>query len=56
MKTIEIFISNKSIADGFIKSFNYPFEALPKIKEYIINLGNSLDSNYIKKANYIWIH
>ena len=56
MKTIEIFISNKSIADGFIKSFNYPFEALPKIKEYIINLGNSLDSNYIKKANNIWIH
>lgn len=56
MKTTEIFISNKSIADGFIKSFNYPFEALPKIKEYIINLGNSLDSNYIKKANNIWIH
>lgn len=56
MKTTEIFISNKSIADGFIKSFNYPFEVLPKINEYIINLGNSLDSNYIKKDNNIWIH
>lgn len=56
MKTKEIFISNNLIANNFIKSFEYPFEILPKINEYIIKLGNKLDDNYVKKDNNIWIH
>ena len=56
MKTKEIFISNNSIANNFIKYFEYPFEILPKINEYIIELGNKLDNNYVKKDNNIWIH
>jgi len=56
MKTKEIFISNSSIADNFIKSYEYPFEVLPNIKDIIINLGNTLDNNFNKIDENIWIH
>jgi len=56
MKTNEIFISNESIADAFIKSFEYPFQVLPNIKNYIIELGNNLSEDYLRKDDNIWIH
>lgn len=56
MKVKEIFISNSSIADDFIKSYEYPYEVLPNIKDIIINLGNTLDNNFNKIDENIWIH
>lgn len=56
MKTKEIFITTASIADSFIKEYEYPFEVLPNIKEYIIRLGNSLGEDYQKREDNIWIH
>ena len=56
MQTKEIFISNESIADDFIKKFKYPFEILPHIKKYIIELGNTLDEDFTKIGEDIWIH
>lgn len=56
MKTKEIFITNASIADSFIKEYEYPFEVLPNIKEYIIKLGNTLGDDYQKLEDNIWIH
>lgn len=56
MKTNEIFISNNSIAIDFIRKYEYPFMILPNIKEYIIELGNSLDNEYELKGENIWIH
>lgn len=56
MKTKEIFIANESIADNFIKSFEYPYEVLPNIKSFILELGNTLDSSFEKIGEDIWIH
>ncbi len=56
MKTNEVFISNNSIAIDFIRKYEYPFMILPNIKEYIIELGNSLDNEYELKGENIWIH
>lgn len=56
MKTEEIFISNDSIAIDLIRSREYPYLVLDSIKEYIIKLGNTLGSDYIKKGEDIWIH
>ncbi len=56
MKTKEIFLSDNSIAANFIKSYKYPFEVLPKIKDFIIELGKSLGSDYIETEENIWIH
>lgn len=56
MKTKEIFISDSSIANDFIKQYEYPYQALKHIKEYIIELGNSLNEDYHKLGENIWIH
>ena len=56
MKTKDIFISNESIADDFIKSYEYPFDVLPNIKNYIIELGNKLNEHYDNIDGNIWIH
>ncbi|MBQ7031702.1 MAG: UDP-N-acetylglucosamine pyrophosphorylase [Bacilli bacterium] len=56
MKTKDIFLTNASIADSFIKEYEYPFEVLPNIKEYIIKLGNTLSDDYQKLEDNIWIH
>lgn len=49
MKTEEIFININTIAKELIKRYEYPYQILPNIKEYIIELGNTLDDDYIKK-------
>lgn len=56
MKTKEIFISNESIADSFIKTYEYPYEVLPNIKKYILELGNTLNDDYKKIGEDVWIH
>lgn len=56
MKTNEIFISNESIADDFIKSFEYPYQVLPNIKNYIYELGKNLRENYYLYDDAVWIH
>lgn len=56
MKTKDLFISNESIADSFIKSYEFPYEVLPNIKDYIIELGNSLGSEYENVKENVWIH
>ena len=56
MKTKEIFLSDNSIADSFVKNSEYPYELLPNIKEYIIELGSKLSGDYELKENNVWIH
>ena len=56
MKTNEIFISDTSIANSFVKSYEYPYEVLPNIKNYILSLGNSLCEDYFGLEDNIWIH
>ena len=56
MKTNSIFISDNSIANGFIKSYEYPYQVLPNIKEFILRFGLQLDQNYLKIEDDIWIH
>ena len=44
-------------AKPLLESVTYPWEALPKIKDFIIELGNSLDpEEYEKRGENIWIH
>lgn len=56
MKIDEIFIDKESIMDEFIRSFVYPYEVLPNIKEQIIKIGKELGEDYIKKEDNIFIH
>ena len=46
----------ETIAKKLLEQVEYPWEALPKIEEFIIELGNKLDSNiYEKRGENIWI-
>ena len=46
----------KTISKVLFKNVNYPWEVLPKIKEEIVNLGNSLDKEKYKEIDKnIWI-
>jgi len=56
IKINELFLSNDSIAIDLIRKYEYPFMILPHIKEYIIKLGKTLNEDYIKKSDNIWIH
>lgn len=56
MKTNEIFLSNDSIAIDLIRKCEYPFMILPEIKDYIVNLGKTLSSDFEEVKENIWIH
>lgn len=47
---------DETFAKDIFNGCTYPWEVLPKIKDFIIELGNSLDSSiYEKKEENIWI-
>ena len=47
---------NETIAKELFESIIYPWEALPKIEEFIIELGSKLDPDiYEKRGENIWV-
>ena len=47
---------DETIAKEIFNDVKYPWEVLPKIQDFIIELGNKLDENkYEKKGENIWI-
>lgn len=47
---------DETIAKDIFAEATYPWEVLPKIEEFIINLGKQLDKNeYEEKEGNIWI-
>ena len=47
---------NKTIAKSLLEKNTYPWEVLPKIKEYILEIGETLDKDkYDKLDDNIWI-
>ena len=47
---------DETIAKELLETVTYPWEALPKIADFIVELGNKLDSSiYEKKGENIWI-
>lgn len=53
----ELYDLTETAAKPLLESVTYPWKALPKIKDFIIELGNSLDpEEYEKRGENIWIH
>ena len=53
----ELYDLTETAAKPLLESVTYPWEALPKIKDFIIELGKSLDpEEYEKRGENIWIH
>ena len=55
-KICNLYNLNETIAKELLESVTYPWEVLSKIGDYIIELGNKLDSKiYEKKGEDVWI-
>lgn len=52
----KLYSLDETIAKKLFDGLTYPWEALPKIKDFIIELGNTLDPEiYEKKGENIWV-
>lgn len=55
-KIKKLYNLDETIAKPLLENLTYPWEALPKINEFIIELGNKLDKEiYELKGENIWI-
>lgn len=55
-KTTSLYDLTQTIAADLLKETEYPWEALPKIGDFIKELGNQLSlEKYEKKGEDIWI-
>ncbi len=56
MLAANLFDYSKTIAEPLFESVEYPWEALPKIKDFIIELGKTLDPDiYEQRGENIWV-
>ena len=56
-KIINLYNLDETIAKELMTRYEYPWEVLKHIEEYILELGKILNEDeYIKKDNNIWIH
>lgn len=55
-KIIDLYDLNHTLANNYLNEFTYPWEALKGIKDFIIELGNTLDSDYEQVEENVWVH
>lgn len=56
VKTTELFDLTKTLAEPLLSDCEYPWYALPKIKEFIITLGSTLSADeYDSPKENVWI-
>lgn len=55
-KIQNLYTLEETIAANLFQGLDYPWEALPKIKDFIVELGNTLDPEiYEKRGENIWV-
>ena len=56
-KIVNLYSLDETIAKELLLKYTYPWEVLPHIEEFILELGKKLPKNeYIKKGEDVWIH
>lgn len=55
-KIIDLYDLNHTLANNYLSNYTYPWEALKGIKDFIIELGNTLDSDYEQVEEQVWVH
>ena len=56
IKNSELYNLEGNVLTELFSRYSYPYEILPNIHDYIIELGNKLGNEYEKLDNNIWIH
>ena len=53
----DLYDLNHTLAKDYLSQFTYPWEALSGIKDYILELGKTLDPNeYEQRDEGVWVH
>lgn len=53
----DLYDLDHTLAKDYLNKFEYPWQALKGISDFIIELGNSLDPDeYIEKKEHVWVH
>ena len=56
-KIVNLYSLDETIAKELLLKYTYPWEVLPHIEEFILELGKKLPKDeYIKKGEDVWIH
>jgi len=56
IKTIDLYDMSHTLAGGYLKNFEYPWQALSGIKELILELGSKLDDDFTQVSPEVWVH
>ena len=57
VKISELYDLEHTLAADYLRQFTYPWEALAGIKEFILQLGPTLDpEEYEERAPHVWVH
>ena len=57
IRITELFDLNHTVASSYLEGFEYPWEALPGICDFVRTIGKGLDeAEYEKRAEDIWVH
>ena len=56
MKTLDLFDLSHTQAGIYLRSYEYPWEALSHIKDWILELGPSLGNEYSEVSPQVWVH
>ena len=56
LKTTDLFDLSHSLAGAWLGEFEYPWQALKGIKDFILALGPTLGEDYIETAPQVWVH
>lgn len=52
----DLYSLEHSLAGDYLSQFEYPWQALAGIKEFIVSLGETLDDSYEEVKENVWIH
>lgn len=52
----DLYDLDHTLAKDYLANFEYPWEALKGIKEFIIELGKTLGDDYAEIKEHVWIH
>ena len=52
----ELYDLDHTLAKDYLSQFEYPWEALKGIKDFIISLGKTLPEDYEQREENVWVH
>ncbi len=56
VKITDLLDTSHTMAQGYLAQFTYPWEALKGIKDMIVDLGATLDEDYVEVKPQVWVH